>query len=640
MLKKLFNNTKFIFIFTFIIQAIFYFIFDHNHIAGVLIIPDLGLAPVFGLMFGPVGGLGNAFANLVFEIYEGYNIIVAFMDFMILFFLSIFTYKLWYTTFKRKEINTPKFDSMYNILKFISIMGISSIAHWIFINLTINVYPPFYVVYHLIRQIDSISYILNIFNFSVIFGLFLISTFNILKIPMQSPKKWLTIINIPYKYFLAITIILASYTLLVITDVITTTPIIDNIFLAICSITAVIFILNKFEVNVKIKTTNYSIIEQIILFFLIILILIFAILTENLVVFTSALFKGMDLTLIGLITLALGTILFMIIAFPHIYHIEKLVTNPISELTRSVKFYGKNKKLPPENNLNAYLQNNDEISHFIESFISIDKKIENQLNKIKKTTTEKEKIETEFNVAHNIQSSMIKTDFDEFTKDKPIEIYGFMSPAREVGGDFYDYFDIDDEHIAFVIGDVSGKGVPATLFMVKTMYLINNHSKFENKPEIIYENVNNILSTRNDESLFVTSLYGKLNMKTGNLRFVNAGHNPPLVKQNDKEFEFIDILPNFVLGAMDGLPYTEQEIDLNPGDMIFLYTDGVTEANSDYEGFYGEDQLKKTLNENMDKSLENIIKITQNSINQHCKNNAQFDDITMLMIKYKGENDE
>lgn len=173
-----------------------------------------------------------------------------------------------------------------------------------------------------------------------------------------------------------------------------------------------------------------------------------------------------------------------------------------------------------------------------------------------------------------------------------------MKPAREVGGDFYDYFKIDEDHVYFVIGDVSGKGIPSTLFMVKTMHLIENHAKFNEDLSQVIEKVNDLTYERNDEDLFVTTWIGKLNLKTGKLAYVNAGHNQPLIKHDSNNFEFMDTHPNLVIGGMEGTQYKEHEIDLNTGDMIFLYTDGVTEANDNYNGFYGENRLKEIINKN------------------------------------------
>ena len=354
----------------------------------------------------------------------------------------------------------------------------------------------------------------------------------------------------------------------------------------------------------------------------------------------SILMPELDLDFIRLITLSFAIVLIIPFCIIHVYFIENTVTNPIYELIESTTQYNINKKSDNSSNsysnLKKYLKDDNDISRLIESYIKLNKNIEKDLSNLEKTTAEKERIETEFKIANNIQTGMIKTDFDEFSYNKPFEIYGFMNPAKDVGGDFYDYFEIDDENIAFVIGDVSGKGVPATLFMVKTMYLIKNHSKFDLNPENIFENVNNISCMRNDEDLFVTSWFGKLNLNSGKLTFVNAGHNPPLIRQNNGDFEYLNSQPNFVLGGIEDIHYNEYELDLNPGDMIFLYTDGITEANDDYNGFYGENRLKTTINNIKDEKLEKIIETVKKDVYQFCNSNSQFDDMTMLIIKYNG----
>ena len=209
-----------------------------------------------------------------------------------------------------------------------------------------------------------------------------------------------------------------------------------------------------------------------------------------------------------------------------------------------------------------------------------------------------------------------------------------MKLAREVAGDFYDYFQIDEDKIGFVIGDVAGKGITAALIMVKAMTLIQDYAKhYDDLSEVFYE-VNNLLCEGNVENLFVTCWLGKLNMTTGELIFVNAGHNPPLFKHND-EFEYLQTDPDLVLAAMEDMPYTLHKIQLNKGDAIFLYTDGVTEANNDYSGFYGEDRLKGMLNKHKNEPLKDIIDKIEKDIGDFCDNQEQFDDTTMLIIRLK-----
>ncbi|MBE6509629.1 MAG: serine/threonine-protein phosphatase, partial [Methanobrevibacter sp.] len=224
------------------------------------------------------------------------------------------------------------------------------------------------------------------------------------------------------------------------------------------------------------------------------------------------------------------------------------------------------------------------------------------------------------------------TKFAEFYEGKNITLWGSMEAAREVGGDFYDYFDIDDEHVGFVIGDVSGKGVTAALIMVKAMTLIQEYAKQYNDLSKVFYEVNNELCEGNSETLFVTCWLGKINTRTGKVSYVNAGHNPPLVKKGDG-FEYLNSSPDLVLAAMEDMPYETHEIQLNSNDAIFLYTDGVTEANDNYNGFYGDERLKNILNEHQNDEVSAIIDCVKKDIDEFCNSQEQFDDTTMIIVR-------
>ena len=510
-------------------------------IAGYFIVPDIGLGPIFALMFGPVGALGHSLAMFFYELSIGADLFTSLTDFLITFFISIIAYKLWYTKFNRKSVSTPKFDSTDNIIKFIKILFIISICYWAFINIALKAYPPFAYMYPLTTAINVFSYFLDMFNFGILFGLLLISLFNILKIPLQTPKNVFDRIDIKFNYFTVMFILMVVYTIIILATSFNNT-LVNMIFLLIFLITATLFILNKLDTNIEIKWKNYSIIEQIILIFLAVLAIVMYVNFDTLTLLIQHLTEGWvsDINFVYMIAIAYGSALVLIFLIYHITRIEKVLTNPIYDLISALDAYKENKEVEENTGLSKrlkkYSKRDDEISKLVKSFVEMMKAIGNYLSEIKKTTIEKERIETEFNVASDIQAHMLKTDFNEFSKDKPFEISAFMNPAKEVGGDFYDYFDIDDEHIGFVIGDVSGRGIPATLFMVKTMYLIRNHSKSHDNLKEFYENVNDLSCQRNEENLFVTSWFGKLNIKTGKLSFVNSGHEKPLIKEKKQKF--------------------------------------------------------------------------------------------------------
>lgn len=651
MLKKLFNDKKFIFIFSFLVELILYYLFEYLYIGGIYIVPDIGIAPIFGLMFGPVGGLGQTLAVFVFELYEGFDFTASLIDGGAMFFISILTYKLWYNIFKKREINTPKFDSVYDVIKFFVIMFIVSIVYWAFLNISLEVYPPLEVIYPLPPQFMATSYFLDMLNFSVVFGLMFISLFNLFSIPLQIPKKWPNLFNIDYKYFALSFYILFVYLIISIALKLNF-KILNTCFFIAVVLLAVLFCFNKFDKNIKIQKTNYSIIELIIIlsfFILVITTSFIIILTWSFI--TRIYLKNLDYDLLIMVVFSLASAFVLILFAFYILFIERKVTNPLYDLIDALHEYDVNKEVNEgrRTQFAKYLKSNDDISMLVESFISLAQRVSNNLEGIKKTTADNERIETELNVASNIQSGMLRTDFNEFPKDNSFEIYGFMSPAREVSGDFYDYFQIDENDIGFVIGDVGGKGVPATLFMIKTMYLIRNHNKFKESPKEVFENVNNLSFQRNDEDLLVASWFGKLNLKTGKLTFVNAGHPQPLIRHSKHEydldescendnttFEYLDIPSNLVLGAIEGISYKQNELILNPGDIIFLFTDGITGANNNYQGLYGEDRLKNIIRKNEDESLEEIVKKIKKDIYEFCGDENQFDDMTMLIIKYNG----
>lgn len=606
---------------------------------GEYIVADVGIAPVFGMMFGPVGGLGQALASLTWQLCEGVDPIASAIDCAIMFFISIIAYKLWYTTFKEAKINTPKFNSTYNLLKFLIIALIVSIVYWALIYISFEAYHHMYVIYPLSTFIAKTAYVLNLFNFTLIFGIFFISIFNIEELPMHRPEKWINLIDINDKYFLVGFILLAAYvTLVQIFNI--DNDITDNIFFGWTVVMAILFCLNKFEPNIEVRVVKYSIIEKIILFFLIILSILFIVIFDELITISMIFTYHFNEDYIQLFNLCFGSGMMILFCMFHIYHVERTITNPIYGLIDSLNHYQNNENTEPDDNytekFEKYLKNNDDMSRLIESFITLRNNIENYLNNLKKTTAEKEKIETEFKIASNIQSGMLKTNFDEFSNDKPFEIYGLMEPAKEVGGAFYDYFNMDGENAAFVIGDTGGTGVSSTLFMVKTMQLIENHSKFDPDLEKLFENVNDLSFQRNDDKLFVTSWFGKLNFMSGKLSFVNAGHNPPLVKHDNQDFEYLKIKPDYLIGGMENAHYKKHELDLSPGDMVFLYTDGAIGRKNNPESYCNDELLKETVNKYKDEKLENMIESIKNDLNQAYNYDNPIDDITMLVIKYNG----
>ena len=265
--------------------------------------------------------------------------------------------------------------------------------------------------------------------------------------------------------------------------------------------------------------------------------------------------------------------------------------------------------------------------------------IQNYITNLTKVTSETERMNTELNIATGIQAGLLPKEFID--RDN-VSIRASMTPAKEVGGDFYDFAMLDDHHALAIVADVSGKGVPAALFMAMGTTLLRDHIALmlRSSTSLVDEVglVNNILCRNNEGGLFITAWIGILNTHTGRLAYIDAGHNPPLVKQNGADFEFIPkAKKGLPLASMEDFPYKLNEIFLKPGDRLLLYTDGVTEAQNKEQKLFGEDQLLEYAvshqTEPQAQFMEGLIKALAD-FQSGCD---QFDDITMLMMDYKAE---
>lgn len=243
------------------------------------------------------------------------------------------------------------------------------------------------------------------------------------------------------------------------------------------------------------------------------------------------------------------------------------------------------------------------------------------------------RIDKELEFAKNIQNSALPSIFPAFPLRTEFDIHATMTPAKSVGGDFYDFYFVSENTLAFLIADVSGKGIPAAMFMMTAKTLIKNLAETGIPVEEVFTRANNELCEMNDAGMFVTAWLGEINIKTGVLSFVNAGHNPPLIKRGNGEFEYLKARSGLVLAGMEGINYRRNEIQLMPGDKVYLYTDGVTEATNSQIQLYGEDRLLKTINSIDTTSCESTCKNVFDSITDFVAGAEQFDDITMLSFK-------
>ena len=306
--------------------------------------------------------------------------------------------------------------------------------------------------------------------------------------------------------------------------------------------------------------------------------------------------------------------------------IKKLVVQNIRRINKSLS-----KIANGDLNITVDVRDNEE-------FASLSNDINSTVETLKQYIEEaKARFSKDLEIAKQIQHSSLPSVFPPYPNRKDFSIFANMYAAKEVGGDFYDFYLVDENHLAFVIADVSGKGIPGAMFMMTSKTLIKSHIESGLAVNDVFTNVNTQLCENNEAGMFVTAWMGILDLKTGIVKFANAGHNPPLVKHADGTFEYLKSKANFVLAGMDGIRYKEQEIQLEKGDKIYLYTDGVTEAHNDKNELYGEDRLLKCLNSVKDKSVDDICQKIKEDVELFVGTAEQFDDITMLCVSFNEE---
>lgn len=248
---------------------------------------------------------------------------------------------------------------------------------------------------------------------------------------------------------------------------------------------------------------------------------------------------------------------------------------------------------------------------------------------------EKERVENELSMARRIQESALPRDFLAFSGRFDVDIYATMEPAKGVGGDFYDFFMVDNTHLCLLIADVSGKGIPAALFMMVSKNILKNAAMLGVSPAQILEEANQTIFMTNETNTFVTVWLGILDLTTGRLVAANAGHEYPVIKQGNKAFELLKDKHGLIVGIMEGFPYMEYELQLEPGDKIFLYTDGLAEANNEQGELFGFDRIVEALNRNPNGTPQQILETMHDAVDEFVQEAEQFDDLTMMCVEYQ-----
>jgi phosphoserine phosphatase RsbU/P len=309
--------------------------------------------------------------------------------------------------------------------------------------------------------------------------------------------------------------------------------------------------------------------------------------------------------------------------------ISKGITGPIVELGAGVTRIGGG-----DLDYRLDVRTRDEIAELAHAFNKMAGDLQTYIKNLRQTTAEKERFESELRVAHDIQMSFLKKIFPPFPHRSDFSLYATIKTAREVGGDLYDFSLLDDTRLFFYVGDVSDKGVPASLIMAITMTLMKRASVQPGiTPAGILRQVNAALAEDNENAMFVTLFAGILDLKTGELAFSNAGHNPPLILTADGQCSFLKLPDGLVLGVMTDAEYRDDAMRLQPGDMIVTYTDGVTEAMSPQKKLYSDGRLRETLMGLKGYSVEDTVAAILSSVKAHAAGEPQSDDIAVLALK-------
>ncbi len=327
-----------------------------------------------------------------------------------------------------------------------------------------------------------------------------------------------------------------------------------------------------------------------------------------------------------------------------VFSVNATLVKPINKLSAAARHFVENRS--ESSSRQSYLadikiKSGDEVETLCDSIKQMERDINEYIANLTTVTAEKERIGAELELATRIQADMLPNIFPAFPDRKDFDIYATMTPAKEVGGDFYDFFLIDDSHLGMVMADVSGKGVPAALFMMMSKILIQNAVMSGKSPAEALESVNNQICANNREEMFVTVWLGILDLNSGLLTAANAGHEKPIVKHADGNFEFYNDKHGFIIGGMLGLKYKNYEIQLEKGSKLFIYTDGVPEATNENDELFGVERTVTALNKIKDETPDSILNGIKKEIDGFVGNAPQFDDLTMLCFEYIGNsNDE
>ncbi|WP_197031817.1 PP2C family protein-serine/threonine phosphatase [Methanobrevibacter sp. YE315] len=592
--------------------------------------PHVGLLVISGLLFGPYGAIGSVLGNTLCDLIRGYNLGLTATSEIVSLGISYLAYKIWYEPIKsRPPVNKPRLNNTSNILLFLGIVIVCSLLFALINKKLFNLMYPETIPLNM--QI-GIRYYVNFINSGFLFGIigiWISKRIDFVHIPKKSKRK------LNKKLYYGIGIILAISTLIIlITDyyfnISETISVIEVILL-----TSLIFLYTTKPITAKIyEITFTSIPEKIMNIFLLTTMLI--VILGMLVSLDPVLIRDIDeIFLIGfnevklsiMVFIDILLIIFFIPSIAVLRYVEHEVIYPITSFSKIEKFVKKGDKIESEGLIDIYsdyLNNEDEIGMLARSYTDLINYTNEYIENIHKIESEKEKIKAELNIAERIQKSNLPTHSIE---NEDYTVYGFSKPAKEVGGDFYDYYPIDEDNVAIIIGDASGKGVPAALLSTITQSIIRQILKSETDPSKALYMLNNQLCENNTECMFVTLWLGIYNNKTKDIIFSNAGHNSPLVME-DGQFRALKVNNGISLGIMSDYEFITEKINISKG--IIVYTDGITDEKNSNDEFYGKDRVIDFLNNHTfeNKVITNLLQ----DIDRFKGTEEQFDDMTLVLL--------
>lgn len=608
--------------------------------------PHLSISLVLGILFGPFASLGVDTVSLFTNLYDGNPLDLVALDLFTTFIVSYIPYRMWYSTALRwtNEDSCPSLGTVHNVVKFILVMTATAVVYTVLYNYTYSLlYGTFEMGY------DDLSIMLSVISFSLVFGMAAIIILRYLGVRPYSPHRMFqrddfrSRIN-PLVFDIALIIGMMAWLIVPALEHSESVyePMAISYALVFFFLTKPVTAYDEDDSYLGIKRCGFDgiIIERIIVIFIVIglsfgLVSGFAAYNG---ILADILDHGNELS--AVFYMGATTLAFFAVATALLWYVERRVSIPLWDISQAARNFvgGDREGMSYETTVDEYSKYRDynsEVGVLARSLVEMTEDIKTYIEDIRNLNSAREAYISELGVARTIQESLIPKNFDSVS-GMGVDVHGAMIAAKYVGGDLYDFFKVSDDHLAVAIGDVSGKGMPAALFMAVTKSLLESGTGPGTPPEDIVSGVNDSLCRNNDEGMFVTAWFGILETSTGKLSFVNAGHCPPILLRPGSEPTFVRTKPGLVLGGMEGFRYRCETMVLEPGDRLILYTDGVTEANSDYEEFYGEERLASMVAAHASDSVSVKVTAIVDDVLKFTGDSEQFDDITVFVLEYHG----